>query len=278
MKTILSPTDFSIASLNGVKLGANIARITGAQLHLIHSIPKSHYYNKDVHPLIGSTIPDTQITDRFKKISERNFKKMDSFQFLKNLSYRSYICHGVIENEILRYAEHISADLLIIGTHGSNGFHDSLIGSITERIIRLAKCPVLITSKDLEKPDFKKICFVSDFFSSSKPAFPFVKSFAGIFGSDIHLLKINTPDFFEPTHISKKNIRDFNDNFKTNYTSTLYNSVSITDGIHSFLLENNYDLIAIGTFHLPSYKTPFTKSLIREIVNINRVPVLSING
>ncbi len=46
--------------------------------------------------------------------------------------------------EILRIAEHDSADLIVISTHGMTGWHRLVFGSVTEKVVRLAPCPVLV--------------------------------------------------------------------------------------------------------------------------------------
>ena len=45
--------------------------------------------------------------------------------------------------EIVRYARKVSADLIVIGTHGRSGLSHVLLGSVTEKVVRKASCPVL---------------------------------------------------------------------------------------------------------------------------------------
>jgi nucleotide-binding universal stress UspA family protein len=54
------------------------------------------------------------------------------------------VCDGDPGTEIAKYGEDISADLIVISSHGRRGFKRLLIGSVAERVVRLAHCPVLV--------------------------------------------------------------------------------------------------------------------------------------
>ncbi len=64
---------------------------------------------------------------------------------VKFTTVRTIIGHGDAATEIVRIAEKEHADLIVISTHGMTGFRHLVFGSVAEKVVRLAKCPVLTT-------------------------------------------------------------------------------------------------------------------------------------
>jgi nucleotide-binding universal stress UspA family protein len=61
------------------------------------------------------------------------------------LPVQSLIVQGVPWQEIMAKAKDLQVDLIVMSTHGRTGFHHLLLGSVAERMVRLASCPVLVT-------------------------------------------------------------------------------------------------------------------------------------
>ena len=74
-----------------------------------------------------------------------NSEEMPAFNFPENAQFRWNIIHrnGQVVDEIIAVANEISADLIVMATHGSNGFLDVLRGSVTKQVLQSAPCPVL---------------------------------------------------------------------------------------------------------------------------------------
>jgi nucleotide-binding universal stress UspA family protein len=112
-----------------------------------------------------------------------------------------------IENEILAQIDLLHADLLVVGSHGRSGFERLLLGSVTERVVRKAPCPVMVVpAHDAMPPDeirFRRIVCPVDFSESSSASLKYAFSLAE--ESDgwlclLHVLEI-PPEFREmPTH------------------------------------------------------------------------------
>ena len=65
------------------------------------------------------------------------------FRISKGLKARALVIQGDPANQIVRLAEDEKVDIIIIATHGLTGWRKFMFGSVTEKVIRLAKCPVL---------------------------------------------------------------------------------------------------------------------------------------
>jgi nucleotide-binding universal stress UspA family protein len=138
-KKILVPIDFSAHSKEAVRVAADLCKRYDAELTLLHvyepvaiALPEG-YVPYDPEQL-------TQILSAFHR------QLLDAKQEAQALGLRSVDIQqmqGVVESEIVDYAELGKFDLLVMGTHGRRGLQHMLLGSVTERVLRRAPCPVL---------------------------------------------------------------------------------------------------------------------------------------
>lgn len=130
---ILHPTDFSERSGHALRLAAALARDYGARLAVLHVAATS--------PLIyseGSLPLDPRL------LVEEARAQLDQLQLPIN-EHRSerHLVEGDAATEILRLAQEMHADLIVMGTHGRTGLARMLMGSVAEQVVRKAPCPVL---------------------------------------------------------------------------------------------------------------------------------------
>lgn len=100
---------------------------------------------------------------------------------------------GPVVGEILSAADEMQADLIVIGTHGTSGFERLLLGSVTEKVLRKAKCPVLtvpraVKPESAETVTFKTIVCGIDFSEASGRALEYALSLAQEAGGRIVLV------------------------------------------------------------------------------------------
>jgi nucleotide-binding universal stress UspA family protein len=191
---------------------------------------------------------------------------------------KSWLNLIVVYEAIAKIAKERGADLIIMGSQGSSGTEEMLIGSNTERVIRSSEVPVL-TIKNVEEPLLiKDIVFASNFFEESYVVFNQIKKFARLFDSHIHLLKVVTPSYFETTHYSLKLMEDFAKKIglETNYSVNIYNDQSIEQGIHHFAEVVNADLIAMETHGRTGLRHMIWGSITEGVANHAKMPVLSV--
>ena len=72
---------------------------------------------------------------QLEKIVKENLKTKNKVQI--------FIRKGLVDEEIIKFADEKKVDLIVMGTHGRTGIEYTLLGSIAEKIVRKAKCPVL---------------------------------------------------------------------------------------------------------------------------------------
>ena len=138
-KKIVCPTDLSEPSLEGLKYAIDVAARFGAELCVVNVIPVVPPL--PTNPNISFAVPEyelalhTNAADRLRKlIAERIPKEIRS---------RAIIGHGDEGNEIVRIAQEEKADLIVIATHGEKGWQHFIFGSVAEKVVQRARCPVL---------------------------------------------------------------------------------------------------------------------------------------
>jgi nucleotide-binding universal stress UspA family protein len=146
VKRILCPTDFSSPACTCIKTASEFAQHFGAELLLVNVVP-----------VVPPLPPDPNYV--FKVPEYERYLHLDAEKHLRDVSeqlippgvkVRTIVGHGSAADEIVAIADQESADLIVISTHGSTGIERLMFGSVTERVVRLAKCPVL-TVRQTEK-------------------------------------------------------------------------------------------------------------------------------
>lgn len=140
VRTILCPVDFSEASGRQVDLAAALARAYGARVVLFHSRETYVSPLADLPP--GWVMPAAQIEAEVKAIASRLGERAADLR-RAGVTVVERIVEGHPVAAILEAVRAESADLVVIATHGRRGFERMLLGSVTEKILRKAPCPVL---------------------------------------------------------------------------------------------------------------------------------------
>ncbi len=136
---ILAPTDFSDVSNSAVAYAGKLAVATGARLHLHHAM--AHVVDGTAvvgTPHLGHALDDAE-TEGKAKLDEL----LDEDERAK-LSLTSYVGFGPPANQITEYAAKNNIDLIVMGTQGRSGLEKLWLGSVTEKVLRQAGCPVLV--------------------------------------------------------------------------------------------------------------------------------------
>jgi nucleotide-binding universal stress UspA family protein len=141
-KRILVPTDFSEYSDKAIELAVEIAEQHKAKIHLLHVVDKLQQCAVDY------CIPAERLS-KLQSDSERAAVRKMKEEAKKILQLRKIevafdVTAGVPFAEILKEQAKRKADLIVIGSRGRTGIMRSLIGSVAEKVMREAKCPVLL--------------------------------------------------------------------------------------------------------------------------------------
>jgi universal stress protein A len=139
IRQILAPTDLSELSQQGVKIAQELAEVFGAQLLLLHVVEPPPY---PVEGIVPSHLAATLLSDLERQASDELVKIFPAAQESKVTITRRVVI-GIPYRKIVEVAEEEKADLIVITTHGRTGLSHLVMGSVTEKVIRTAPCPVL---------------------------------------------------------------------------------------------------------------------------------------
>jgi nucleotide-binding universal stress UspA family protein len=139
----LVPIDFSPDADYALEHAVGLARTLQAKLTLLHVL----------EPLVGSVeiMPAPFLQDLEDKITEAMLPYHERVT-ATGLACDYTIVHGVPFQVIIDTARTAHIDLIIMGTHGRTGLRHVLIGSVAERVVRLAPCPVLVVRLPPDTP------------------------------------------------------------------------------------------------------------------------------
>jgi nucleotide-binding universal stress UspA family protein len=132
LRTILHPTDFSERSEFAFRLACSLAQDHGAKVAVLHVVPPPAV-------VYGETMTGIAI-DRCIASAKELLAKI---QPVAGVPLTTHLESGEAAAEILKYAEGIKPDMIVMGSHGRTGVSRLLLGSTAEQVMRRAECPVL---------------------------------------------------------------------------------------------------------------------------------------
>ncbi|MGA9270180.1 MAG: universal stress protein [Lutimonas sp.] len=273
MKRILVPIDFSKEAENAARVAAQIARKTGSEIYLVHmlELPVT-----TIDPAEMNAISSEPQIIYFMKLAHEKFEKFISLPFFKGLKVVESVQFQHAFSGIIAESEKSNIDLIVMGSQGASGLQEMFIGSNTEKVVRRSKIPVLVIKKDIDKFEVNDIVFASDFNKESKTTFQRIADFANLFEAKVHLLYINTIHNFNTTKNIEKRMAEFMDDFDfSNFTTMIYNDISIEKGILSYSRDIDADLIALNTHGRSGLSHLFNGSIGQELANHALRPVIT---
>jgi nucleotide-binding universal stress UspA family protein len=243
MKRILIPIDFSVYSEEAVKVGAKIAKTNNCEIILLHMLELPSQ-TTDVFSA-GKSIPEIMY---YKNQMIKNLDDLMDVEYLKGLNISKAFEFEKVAEGIIDSSQKNKVDLIIMGSKGTSGLEELLIGSNTEKVVRLSNIPVLVIKSAAKDFKTEKFVFASDFSEETKEPFKKVLEFTKFFNSELFLVMICTPYNFQPTHVAQKVIHDFMSDFKIdNYSTQIYNDTNVEKGILNYAKTIDADLIGICT-------------------------------
>ncbi len=145
---ILCPVDFSEPSYEALQAADELARHFAAELSILHVV--------SLVPTLSPSIASPRAFDvakyqeELEDSSKQALKDLIKDKISKELAVRPLLLVGDAATEIVRVAEEENADLIMIATHGRSGWRRVIFGSVAEKVVRFAPCPVLTIRSTLD--------------------------------------------------------------------------------------------------------------------------------
>ncbi len=153
LKHILVPTDFGAPSERALEYGRHFARQFGARLHVLHTV-------ENVMIPGGAEVPIAaiqQVEEGLESVAHRQMAEAITTDDRATLDVVTAVRGArAAAMDIVEYATEEKIDLIVMGTHGRGALQHLLMGSVAERVVRSAPCPVLTVragERDFLQPD-----------------------------------------------------------------------------------------------------------------------------
>jgi nucleotide-binding universal stress UspA family protein len=188
---ILAPVDFSGASDAALRRALDLARRTGAELHVLHAVPGPY-------PDERATFDDLSEDDRTFYRWVWHHADDELTTLLAGITpngtpLKRVLTGGPPSHVVLDYAEQEGIDLVVMGTHGRRGLRRVVLGSVAEDVLHRTDLPVLVVPEAAPRRTPRRVLAPTDFSLTSRLALPLAAEFAALYGADLDLLHVLEP-------------------------------------------------------------------------------------
>ncbi|MDB4990141.1 MAG: hypothetical protein JWN04_5319 [Myxococcaceae bacterium] len=203
IRKILVPTDFTDASQAALVRAEELARLTGAELLLLHVRDEFPFVASD-----GSGFVPAELHAQHADAQEQ-VRRLVAGVVTRGLAARGVMVLGAPPQRILNVAKEEQVDMIVIGTNGRRGLGHLVLGSVAERVSRTSSVPVMVVpaAEHAERPGSRQNTFLSpnrqvpsqtilvatDFEAASLAAIPYAFELAEVLSARVHLLHAYAP-------------------------------------------------------------------------------------
>jgi nucleotide-binding universal stress UspA family protein len=184
--TILVATDFSPAADAAVASAMMLAQGLHADVHLLHVVDDSaaaRFWSKDV---LTPTAADLQAT--LVRAAWERLRNCAGPLSVAGIAITSDVQVGPVAATITDVARYRGTSLIVTGTRGQTGLPHLVLGSVAERLVRTAPCPVLAVHAG--RPALRRIVAATDFGEAADEALHYATSLAVAFGASLHVVHV----------------------------------------------------------------------------------------
>jgi len=271
MKTIIVPIDFSEQSEFALKAAASLSKKHGSEIIALHMLELNEAMissSEGFHP---------EQTVFLIKMAEKRISEFLDKPYLKGVKkVTPIIKHFKVFSEVNDVAAKHGADMIIMGSHGSDGLKEIFVGSNAEKVVRNSDIPVLVIKDEMEDFKAENFVFACAFKDESLIAFKKAKDFADKLSAKLHLVYINTPgDNFLSTQDAYEKVNKYLQKAGAGKEVNIYNDYSVEKGILNFSESIKADVIGIPTHGRKGLSHFFMGSIGEDITNHSKIPVIT---
>ncbi|MCC5930846.1 MAG: universal stress protein [Cyclobacteriaceae bacterium] len=282
MKKILVPTDFSAYAGFALQLAKQLAEKNVYEITLLHVIDLAGFIDFSAagnsYTMLGAGaglgFDETMMDNLMETAREKMHEFTEEHMPGSDVAICRKIEFGNAYQVILNESKTRNIDLIVIGSKGTGGLEEFLVGSTTEKVVRHAKCPVLTVKRPVQLKEIQEIVFASDFKEAKECIASELATIQKTFGAKVHLLRVNTPNDFLSSRESKKLIRDFiEEHSLENITINIYDDHVEEEGIIHFAQDMEAGMIALATHGRSGLMHLLSGSIAEDVVSNAKRPV-----
>lgn len=271
MKKILVPVDFSEVSGFAAKFAIQLAEKNDAEITFLNSVHFDYLTDYQFTSFISAKTLMDEVYDAMSGKMGEFVRKFDTRRRIN-----TKISDTSLVQSIKNMIDKENFDLVVIGTKGSSGLEEALIGSNTEKIVRHASCPVISIPGVANAAKIKRILVPVDIREIKASFLNQVATLQKQFDAILEFLWVKTPHNIEnEERVSKELGRVIKEHGISNFEFSIVKNVFPTDGIFWHADDTNADMIAMPTHARRGISHLLSGSLTEDTVNHIDIPVWS---
>lgn len=274
MKTIIAPTDFSAISLNAVEYAADLARVIGADLALIHVCAVPLSFSEVPVPVNTMVELVSEAEEKLKKTKEKIMLRTEG-----KIRIYTVVKQGDVISELDDLCATTNPYAVIMGAESARAFERFLIGGKTVSAVKQLPWPLIIVPSGVKFSSIRKIGLTCDF-RKVIDTIPVkeIEDMVREFHAELHVLHVSTEsgesysdDLIEESEWLRDILGDLNPKYH------FINDKDIEKGVAEFAEKNNLDLLIIIPKRHNLVSNIFRKSHSKRLVLHAHVPVMAIH-
>jgi len=269
---ILVPLDFSEQSLIALGQAQSLARISRADLVLMHVIEDPFFSM----PLFNRSAVEAKAVE--KKVQSELLKQAKAIHEKTGIHVDTLIANGKVYEEIQKAAKRLKCRLILMGTNGRSGIR-KFIGSNALRLVREAPCPVITIRGKKHRAGCKHILLPLDLSEETKEKVAKAIDIANLYGAEIILLTVlTTDDEFLLNKLKRQmnQVQGYIVQHNIACKAEFIEGTEVAGEVIRYAAKNKVDLVMIMTQQEMNWTSMFIGSEAQQIINDCDVPVLSI--
>ena len=275
IKRILIPYDFSETAALALEHGVFMAKLSKAEITLLHVI-ESYSFASAITNAFSKT--QSEYEEKVESSANDKFREMaDKIHHQSGIVVNFQTVRGKIYRSIVTAAKDNTVDVIIMGTHGSSGFQEYLVGSNTYKVVSSAPCPVISVQTHAKKVGFHDIVLPIDNSGTSRQKVPLVIELAKQYKSVVHiagLMTLTDVDLQRRFEVKVHQVKDFIEEHEVAHTVKIFKGDNPTTTLTDYSTQINADLMVIMTDQEGSGM--FMGSAAQQLVNHSKIPIMSI--
>lgn len=268
---VLIPTDFSVQGEYAFIMVDNLSKKMEMEVTFLHvlNVPDTVTLSADGTVDTCGEI-DVDFVVKQKEMAER---KLAELRNIHGDHIQTALVFGKTTTGIINYAEQNNFDFIAMGTKGSSGISERIVGSEAQVIARKSAVPVLSLMCDRSEFDLKKMVLVHNFEENQKQELGLLKKLVKAFQTEIHLLQITDDTSAENVAAIEQKMEAFaKENELEGYAKHVLKDNDVENGVIHFNQMNNMDLVCIGTHGTGGF---FRSSAAEALINHMYKPVIT---
>lgn len=247
MKRILIPIDFSKESMNALDAAYLLAVNTDSDVLLLHIVEDP---NIETMKVSGETHYDPMDNLYVKLLLDKTKERLEAIVNDPRMNDVNVSYKVEVGNPYSTIAQNIAshkASIIIMGSQGATGLQEILVGSVADKTVRYASCPVIVIKEKCTLDKITDIVFATDLMDDQEQIIEDLKEAQAFFNAKLHILKIYNSDWTSPTDVQTR-LKEFADEYKLeNFTTVAKQSADLSEAILDYAADIDAGMIAIGT-------------------------------